>query len=109
LQIYAKHADSVQEVDIPMILDDIGGVFVNGAYSGNSLANFKSLVTFMCPSAAPSGPNNSGVLNKHGGWVIFHALKNVWSGISVSLDFLLNLSAMNFFQRLKITTINDKK
>ena len=56
-----------------------------------------------------SGPNNSGVLNKHGGWVISHALKNVWSGISVSLDFLLNLSAMNFFQRLKITTINDKK
>ena len=48
LQIYAKHADSVVEVDIPMILDDIGGVFVNGAYSGNSLANFRSLVTFMC-------------------------------------------------------------
>ena len=51
MQIYAKHADSVEEVDIPMILDDIGGVFVNGGYSGNSLANFKSLVTFMCPSA----------------------------------------------------------
>ena len=40
-----------------------------------------------------SGPNNSVVLNKHGGWTIFAKSIKVWSGISVWSDFFLNLGA----------------
>jgi hypothetical protein len=39
-----------------------------------------------------SGPNNSVVLNKHGGWTIFPKLINVWSGISVWSVFSCNLA-----------------
>ena len=34
-----------------------------------------------------SGPNNSVVLNKHGGWTITPKLINMWSGINVWLNF----------------------
>ena len=40
-----------------------------------------------------SGPNNSVVQNKHGGWTIFPKLINVWSPISMWLNFSLNLTS----------------
>ena len=42
-QIYAKHADRVEEVDLTMILDDMGGSLINGAYSGEQLRQLTPL------------------------------------------------------------------
>jgi hypothetical protein len=53
-----------------------------------------------------SGPNNSVVLNKPGGWTIYPKLINVWSKISMWSDIsIMYLKAhdTNFVLRPKIT------
>ena len=57
-----------------------------------------------------SGPNKSGVLNKHGGWTISQKLINVCSGISVWLDFFFKSKCQEFCSQTKdYYTLNDKK
>ena len=45
------------------------------------------MATFICAEYS-SGPNNSVVLNKQGGWTISQKLINMWSEISMWSMFL---------------------